>query len=489
MKNQIVGFTVGVLLIIVGVAELVPTLLDLYDSEREYSAFLWCSIVSLFFGGLLVLANRHYERSLNIRQIFLLTSASWFCMSLFAAFPFYFSGLDLTFTDAFFESASGITTTGSTVIAGLDKLPHGILLWRSIIQWIGGIGIIAFAIVILPFLNVGGMQLFQAESSDRSEKLMPKTSSMVFSIILVYVGLTVICAITYSLLGMGMFDAVNHAMTTIPTGGYSTHDASFGYFESSSIQFAGAFFMLCGGLPFVLYVKFFYRGKFEFFKDEQCRTLLLIVLAFTVFVSLWLWMRSDYSLLESLQYSLFNIVSIITTTGYATTDYTLWGAFAVMFFFFLTFLGGSAGSTSGGFKTMRIIILFKVVNLQLKKLIYPRGVFVVHYQGRKLNGEQVNAVYTFFWVFILSNAVLTILLTMLGLDFLTAISGAATAIANVGPGIGDVIGPAGNFSSLPDAAKWLLSIGMILGRLEIMTVLVLFSREFWRGHPKLLVRS
>lgn len=479
MRNQIVGFTIGILLIIVSIAELAPAMLDLQDGEREYSAFLWCSMVSFFFGALLVFANRHYKRSLNVRQIFLLTTASWFFLSLFSCFPFYYSELDLTFTDAFFESASGITTTGSTVLSGLDEMPHGILLWRSIIQWIGGIGIIAFAIVILPFLNIGGMQLFQAESSDRSEKLMPRTSMMVFSLILVYVGLTLACAITYSLLGMEMFDAVNHALTTIPTGGYSTHDASFGYFQEPSLHYAASFFMLCGGIPFVLYVKYLYHGKFDFLKDEQCRALLIIVASLTMILSFWLWTNSDYSLATSLKFSLFNIISVITTTGYATTDYTLWGSFAVTFFFFITFLGASAGSTAGGFKTMRIVIVCKIVSLQLKRLIYPHGVFVIRYQGRQISKDMIDAVYTFVWVFILTNTVLTLLLTALGLDFLTAISGAATALANVGPGIGDVIGPAGNFSSLPDAAKWLLSIGMILGRLEIMTVLVLFRKEFW----------
>ena len=481
MKGQVIGYTIGILLSILGIFECLPALLDFHDGSPNALAFFECAIVSMFFGGALILTNYTYKKDISIRQTFMLTSLSWFFMSLFASFPLYFSDLHISFTDAFFEAISGITTTGSTILSGLDTMSRGILLWRSITQWIGGIGIIAFAIVILPFLRVGGMQLFQTESSDRSEKIMPRTFDIVKSLLQVYVFLTLACFLTYNILGMNIFDALNHALTTIPTGGYSTHDASFGYFESPALHYAGAFFMLAGGIPFILYVKFFFQGKFEFFKDEQFKSVLAMFAALIFILTAWAYNSTDYSIFESLRYATFNIISVVTTTGFATTDYTVWGSFAASFFFFITFLGACAGSTAGGIKVMRLIIAFRLLRLQLKKLIYPRGVFTVHYQGRSLDPSIAMNVLGFLAVFVTTNAVLTVLLTLLGLDFETAISGAATSIANVGPGIGERIGPAGNFSDLPDAAKWLLSGGMLLGRLEILTILVLFKPDYWRA--------
>lgn len=481
LNSQIVGFTIGTLLVIIGITSLVPAAVDWQADHDNFSAFLKCSIISLFFGGLLILSNQNYKTSMSVKETFLLTTLSWFSISLFSALPLYFSDLDISFTDAFFEAISGITTTGSTVLSGLDKMSPGILIWRSIIQWIGGIGIVAFAIVILPFLKIGGMQLFQTESSDHSEKVMPKTNDQIKSLITVYIALTVWCILTYYALGMSMFDAINHALTTIPTGGYSTHDASFGFFQNPAIHYAGAFFMLAGGLPFVLYIKVLFNGKWDFLKDEQFTTLMLMLTAFTLILTIWLYFNQDYSLAQSFQHTLFNIISIITTTGFATTDYTLWGSFAVTFFLFLTFLGACAGSTSGGIKVMRLVIAAKILKRQIKTLIYPHGSFALHYQGKLINTSVVLTVMGFLGLYVFCNVVLTIALSLLGLDFETALSGAATAIANVGPGVGSIIGPAGNFSSLPDAAKWLLCAGMLIGRLEIMTVLVLFRYEYWKS--------
>jgi trk system potassium uptake protein len=481
MKNQIVGFTIGILLLIIGITGLIPAFVDWLNGHPNYFAFLKCSVVSMIFGGGLVIMNKPTKPTLSIRQGFLLTACSWFFLSLFASFPLYFSDLDITLTDAFFESVSGVTTTGSTVLAGLDNMSHGILLWRSIIQWIGGIGIIAFAIIILPFLNIGGMQLFKTESSDRSDKFIPKTKDLVRSLLFVYCLLTLACLLTYYILGMSFFDAINHAFTTIPTGGYSTHDASFGHFQSPALHYAGSFFMLCGGLPFVLFVKILIQGKFELHKDEQVRTIIGLLAIMIVTLSIWLWLNSDYSYSETLMLSTFNIISVITTTGYATTDYIQWGPFAVMFFFMITFLGGCAGSTSGGIKTMRLIIAYRMMRRQMKILLFPHGVFSVHYQGKSVDQSVVTTVMVFLGAYFMANIALTIILTFLGLDFETAISGAATAIANVGPGIGGTIGPAGNFSTLPESAKLVLCFGMLLGRLEIMTILVLFRREFWEA--------
>lgn len=480
MKNQIIGYTLGILMIIIGVTGLIPAFIDWLAGHPNYIAFLKCSVVSLFFGGSLVFTNRSYKRHLTIRDSFLLTALSWLFLGVFAAFPLYFSDLNISYIDAFFEAISGVTTTGSTILAGLDKMSHGILLWRSIIQWIGGIGIIAFAIIILPFLKIGGMQLFKTESSDKSDKFIPKTTDLVKSLLLVYIILTISCLVTYYLLGMSFFDAVNHALTTIPTGGYSTYDASFGHFTNPALHYAASFFMLAGSTPFVLYVKFLIQGRNEFFKDEQFKSIIAMLIAFIGVLSVWLWLHSEYSLSESLKLTTFNIISVISTTGYATTDYTLWGPFAVMFFFMITFLGGCTGSTSGGIKIMRLIIASRMVSRQMKVLLYPHGVFAIHYQGKTVNPAVSTTILVFLGTYLVSNIVITILLSLCGLDFETSISGAATALANVGPGIGMTIGPAGNFSTLPDSAKLILSLGMLLGRLEIMTILVLFRLEFWK---------
>lgn len=480
MYSPIIGSTIGFLLLIIGGTMLIPAFVDWQDGHVNYLSFLTCAVVSLFFSGAFLISNFSFDLTLNMRETFLLTTFSWFSVSLFACFPLYFSDLGLSFTDAFFESVSGITTTGSTVISGLDQVSKGVLLWRSITQWIGGIGIIAFAILILPFLHVGGMSLLQTESSDRSDKAMVRMADLVVSLLKVYVGLTVLCVLVFYLLGMNAFDAINHAMTTLSTGGYSTHDASFGHFDSAWLQYAAAFFMLLGGLPFVLFVKFIFKGKFEFFQDEQVKYFLIMLGVFIFLLTDWLYFNSNFSFFDCLRLTTFNIISVITTTGYATTDYTTWGSFAIVFFFFITFLGACAGSTAGGIKIMRLVVLSKIFVRQINQLIFPNGVFIVSYQGRKIKNSMAIDILAFMGVFVLSNAVLTVILTYIGLDFQTAISGAATALANVGPGIGDIIGPAGNFSTLPALAKWVLSFGMLLGRLEVMTILLLFTKHYWQ---------
>lgn len=481
MSFQIVGFTVGVLLCILGMAEIIPAMVDLGVHDRNANAFFACSIVCMFSGGILMLANQNYRRSVSLREAFILTNVAWLTLGIFAAFPFMYADIDLTFADAFFESVSGITTTGSTVIVGLDNVSHGVLLWRSMTHWIGGVGIIAFAIVLLPFLRVGGMQLLKTESSDKSEKIVPKNKKIVMAVLMAYGFLTLICAILYAVLGMPVFDAINHAMATISTGGFSTHDASFGHYKSVSLQLVATIFMALGGMPFMLYAALIFKGRFNFFADEQFRCVMGIYAFFITILTIWLWRNSDYALGQSFVYVAFNVVSVITTTGFATTDYTLWGPFSVLIFFFITYLGACAGSTSGGIKAMRIIIVSRAMGRYIKQLLYPRGVFIIRYQGVPVKQDMVMNVFVFLGFYVLSNAALTLALTLTGVDFVTAISGAATAIANVGPGVGNIIGPAGNFSSLSEAAKYLLCFGMLLGRLELMTVFILFTRAFWRG--------
>lgn len=481
MKFQIVGFTLGILIGIVGLAELAPALLDWLDGHPNAHVFFLNAVVCLFFGGSLVIVNGSFEKKMTLREAFLLTTLSWVTIAFFAALPFYQSDLDISFADAYFEAMSGFTTTGSTVLSGLDGMSRGILFWRSLIQWIGGMGIVGFAIVFLPFLRVGGMQLFQTESSDRSDKIMPRSGAVVAAIFRVYCLLTVLCIATYYVLGMGWFDAINHAMTTIPTAGFSTYDKSFGHFENPALFYAASFYMLLGSLPFVLFVKLMYQGRFDFWRDEQVRALLLIVAGIVGVMTLWFWAVSGNSLEFCFRHSLFNLVSVISTTGYASMDYMQWGSFAVMAFLMATYIGATAGSTSGGPKTMRLIIAAKVVNRQIKTLLYPNGVFVLRYQGKILDRGIVVSTLAFLSFYVICNAVVTVALAITGLDFISAISGAATAVGNVGLGAGDVIGPAGNFSSFPESAKWIMAFAMMVGRLEIMTVFVLFSFAYWKG--------
>lgn len=480
MSLRIVGFTIGILLGILGVALLVPAAVDLNVEHENAGVFIYSAAICYFFGGLLYLSCRGAAQKIDIRQGFVLTTLSWFVMCGFSALPLYFSNLDISFTDAFFESVSGITTTGSTVLVGLDTMSPGILIWRSMMQWIGGMGLIGFAIVMLPFLRVGGMQLFRTESSDRYEKVMPKTADIINSLLKVYCGLTVLCAGTYYALGMSVFDAVNHAMTTIPTGGYSTHDSSFGFFKSFPLDMAAVIFMMLGGLPFVLYIKLVFRHSFEFHRDAQVRAFLLFFVCVVAVFSLWLWEHSDYSLLNSFRYVAFNVISVITTCGYASTDYLLWGPFAGTLFFFLTYIGACAGSTSGGIKMIRVLVASAAMGKEFKSTLYPHGIFKVKYEGKPVSGHVIKGVLTFLCLYVAANVLLTVALTITGLDFVTAVSGAATALGNVGPGLGATIGPAGNFSTLPDTAKWLLCAGMLLGRLEIMTVMVILTPGFWK---------
>lgn len=480
MQYQLIGFTLGFLLVILGVAQMIPALLEFAEGGTNTQAFFVSGVIAMFVGGALALSNKNFKAGINARQTFLLTTLGWVFMSAASAIPLYMADIDISLADAMFEATSGITTTGSTVLSGLDDMSRGVLLWRSITQWIGGVGIIAFAIIILPFLNVGGMQLLQTEFSDQSEKIMPRTKEIVTCILLIYCGLTFVCAMGYIALGMHTFDAFNHAMTTVCTGGFSTYDASFGHFASYWMDMVAALFMLLSALPFILLIKMFFRGKFAFLEDDQFKALISMLVIFITIMTLWLWLTDHYDLANSIHYATFNILSILTTTGYATTDYMVWGSFSTMFFFFLTYMGASAGSTSGGIKTIRIVILFKAMLRHIKRLIYPHGVFVIHYQGKPLDREMVLNVLGFLFLFVMANAIITIALAATGLDFLTAISAAGTAIANVGPGVGPVIGPAGNFSSLSDTAKWILCFAMILGRLELMTVIVLFARSYWR---------
>lgn len=473
----------GMLLIVMAAAMLIPALADIASSNPDWMVFAASAAVTLFLGGSLLLATRTGRTiELSRRQAFALTTSAWISVSLVGALPFLFYGGKLDLADAMFEAISGLTTTGSTVISGLEAQPPGILLWRSMTQWIGGVGIILMAIIMLPFLGVGGMQLFETESSERSGRIVPRARQFVAYISMIYTGLTALCFLLYWALGMTPFDAFNHAMTSISTGGYSTHDASFGYFEEPALHWTATVFMMAGGIPFVAYIRFVRGHPGALFNDVQIRAFVGFLLLVALALGLWLFVSDRAgSLEEGLRLAAFNVVSIVTTTGYATTDYTLWGAFAIGLFFALTFIGGCTGSTAGGIKIYRHQILWTAVKAYIRQLTRPHRVEVLSYGGLHVSRDIQASVLAFLAVFVGAFSLTAVLLAAMGLDFVTAISASATAFTNVGPGLGEIIGPAGNFASLPDGAKWVLSGAMLLGRLELFTVLILFDPDFWRG--------
>ncbi|MBX9758191.1 MAG: TrkH family potassium uptake protein [Beijerinckiaceae bacterium] len=475
--------TGGMLLALAG-AMLLPMTLDLARGDEHWTVFAASSFVTFVCGVAILRVFRcELKAGLTLRQAFLLTPFAWTAMVIFAALPMYFSGygqLSGSFTNSFFEAMSGLTTTGATIISGLDRAPPGLLLWRALLQWLGGIGIIATAIAILPTLGVGGMQLFRTESSDRSEKVLPRAREVALALMGVYVALTLACGIAYALAGMSAFDAVAHALTTVSTAGFSTSDKSLGHWDNPAIHWVAIVFMLSGAIPYVLYVQFL-QGRTDPLRNSQARVLLGFVAAVVLIVTAILWLSGKYGLADAFRHGAFNVVSIVTTTGFASTDYTLWGNVATGLFFGLTFVGGCTGSTSGGMKIFRFEVMARMLRGHFLRLLYPRGVFMRTYAGRELPDDVVGSVVVFFSLFFACYSLLTIALMALDLDFLTSASAAAASLANVGPGLGPIIGPDGNFSSLPDTAKWLLCFAMLLGRLELFTVLILFMPQFWRG--------
>jgi trk system potassium uptake protein TrkH len=459
---------------------LIPASADAVAGNPDWVIFVVSAVVSAAVAGMGALASRGRSLDLGLRQAFVLTTVTWIALAAVAALPLRFAALGLSYTDAFFEAISGLTTTGSTVLVGLDGMPPGILLWRSLLQWIGGVGIIVMGMAVLPFLRVGGMQLFHTESSDRSDKILPRPGQIAGAIGGVYLGLTTVCAVLYAAAGMTVFEAINHAMTTVATGGYSTSDGSLGHWEQPAVHWIATTFMLSGGIPFLLYVRALQGRPGVLFGNSQVRVFLVFLAVAVSTLTVWLIVNAAIAPVEALRLAAFNVVSIVTTTGYATADYGLWGGFAVMAFFSLTFVGGCTGSTAGGIKMFRFEILARIVAKIIAGLQHPNRVYPLSYRKTRIPDDVITGVIAFFTFFIGSFAVLALALGFFGLDPLTALSGAATALANVGPGLGEVIGPAGNFSSLPDPAKWLLAAGMLLGRLEIFTVFVLFAPQFWR---------
>jgi len=400
-------------------------------------------------------------------------------IAIFGSLPFIFSNLSFSITNAFFESMSGITTTGSTIIPNLENMPKGILLWRAILQWLGGIGIIVMAITLMPIMNVGGMQLFKISNNDSSEKILPKSKEIALRLIFIYTGLTALCAFTYNIFGMNIFDSITHSMTTIATGGFSNYNQSIGFFDSLAIETAAMIFIILGSIPFIVYIKFISGNRSIFTSDIQIKSFIKIIFISIIILSTYLAIKDTESF--SLRSILFNIISILTGTGYVNDQFDNWGGFPLALFLGLMFIGGCAGSTTCGIKIFRIQILYSFVKNQLKKIIYPKGIFVLKYDKSPIDNKFIASIISFIYMYLIIFFLLSALLSLSGLDFLTSISGAATSISNVGPGLGSIIGPNGNFSSLPDVSKWILTVGMILGRLELFAILVLFLPSFWKN--------
>jgi len=480
MSNyKTVFFTLGILQIILGISMIFPIIIQIIFGELN-SSFISASLITIIFGTLFLLSNLDQDKKLNLQHAFLLTALSWISVAIFGSLPFIFSDLNLSITDSFFESMSGITTTGSTIITDLNSTPKAILLWRAILQWLGGIGIIVMAITLMPIMNVGGMQLLKISSTDGSEKILPKTKEISIRLIIIYITLTFLCALFYKIFGMKFFDSLTHSMTTIATGGFSNYNDSIGHFNNFKIEMTSMIFIILGSIPFIAYIKYLSGTKNIFITDTQIRSFIKIIFFSILILFLYLVIFNKSFSEISLRSISFNVISILTGTGYVTQDFDSWGNFPLIYFLILMFIGGCAGSTTCGIKIFRVQILYLFIKNQLKNIIYPRGIFIIKYDNNNVNEKFMASIISFIYLYIVIFFVIAALLSLSGLDFTTSISGAATSISNVGPGLGELIGPNGNFSQLPNFSKWVLSFGMILGRLELFAILVLFLPSFWQ---------
>ncbi|WP_343081307.1 TrkH family potassium uptake protein [Ostreiculturibacter nitratireducens] len=476
-----IGYVIGLLVAVLGLTMLIPLACDLYYDNGHWPVFFESAVITSVAGGLMALSTANVASGrLTLQQNFLLASSVWIALPLFGAIPFVLGATEARTVDAVFEAMSGLTTTGSTVFSGLDNLPEGLLLWRSMLQWFGGIGIIVVAMVFLPELRVGGMQIFRSEAFETSGKVLPRAAQIAARISAAYVGLTLACHLSYLAVGMNGFEALNHSLTTMSTGGFSTYDASFGRFQGPA-EYLASIFMVLASLPFVRYVQMMSGTVQPLLSDVQVRGFLWTILALVGAITAFRIIVNDDHAEHAFREALFNVTSIITGTGYASVDYQLWGAFPVVLFFFLGLIGGCAGSTCCSVKIFRYQLLIAAIGAQIRKIHSPNGVFVPRYDGRPVTEDVISSVMAFFVIFILSLGVFAALLSMTGLDLVTSISGAATAIANIGPGLGEIIGPAGNFTTINDPAKWMLTVAMFLGRLELLVVMVVFLPRFWRA--------
>jgi trk system potassium uptake protein TrkH len=475
---------IGIMTVLLGVAMLPCALIDWADKRPEAHVFAVSSFGAVFIGTCLWVLSQGTVERIGQREASLLTVMTWIAVPMIAAIPFLISGM--SFTDSVFESVSGLTTTGSTVLTGLDSLPRGLLLWRSTIHWIGGIGIVVTAIAILPQLRVGGMQLFQLESSDRSGKFLPRVTDIATYLSLTYLITSIACALTYYLCGMSWFDAICHAMATLSAGGFSTHDASFSYFNDTPAPWAAIVFMLIAGLPFSLMAMLVLQGRvMQFVHDPQPRLFLSLAAIFSAINAILYFSASttleENGVLGTLKLAIFNTVSVITGTGFANAPYDTWGTPVMAVILGVTFVGGCAGSAAGGFKTFRLEIAAKALFAYSRRMVQPHRRSPIKYGGKTVDEATLQSVMVFMFLYIAAFLISSALLSLDGLDATTAISAAATTFANVGPGLGPVNGPSSTFQGFSDFSKWICTINMLLGRLEFVVVFVVLTRRFWRG--------
>ncbi len=472
-------YVLGIVLVTLAVTMLFPLMVDYSRNDANWTSFSFSFFITLFFGVILILMNRQTGFDLSVRQIFLLTVACWVGVSFFASIPFVLSSASISFTDSVFEVVSGITTTGASVLKDIEGKPHGLLLWRAILQAIGGMGFVVAAMLFLPFMRVGGMQLYSTESSE-SDKFMPRTVQVAGNIAGTYILLIVLCAFFYHIAGMDIFDAICHAFTTLPTGGFSNHDASIAYFDSVPIQLVAIVFMLAGGLPFILILRAFKGNVMALWEDSQVKffikTLGLSILSLT----LYLMLTQGRAFWQTLLDVTFHVVSISTTTGYVTQNFNEWGTFGVLILFFFMFMGGCSGSTTSGIKAFRIKMLKDTVGINIKKMIYPHAALKLIYNGKTVSNDVLESIKTFFFVYLTTFCFMTLLVSLSGLSFETAIASTAQAIGNIGVGFGPDVGPHTNFANIPDSSKWVLAVTMLMGRLELLNVMVLFTPFFWK---------
>jgi trk system potassium uptake protein TrkH len=481
IQSRFVVFILGIFLTILAVAMAIPALMDLLYRDPDWVYFGESAAITGFVGVLLMLAFRPEDEPVfEVRETFILTVSSWVAISLFASLPFILSSAAPTFTDAFFEAISGLTTTGATVFKDLDYAPPGILLWRALLQWLGGVGIVVMALTILPALKIGGMQLFRSEFSDRSEKYFPRVSQIASAILSTYVLISALCGVAYWIAGMTPFEAICMMMTTVSTAGFANSDLSIGAFDSVQIEVIAMIFMIMGSVTLLLFTRFIQGDIYALWRDSQVRVFLSLIGVATILMTVWLWGTNQYDILGALRHGSFAVVSIASTTGFTTDDFNTWGSFALIFLFLMMFVGGCTGSTAGGIKIFRFQILFKAAKAQVLQLRRPHGVFVPLYNNTKLREAAFMSVLAFFALYIFCYAVLALSLSLSGLDVISSLSGSATILGNVGPGLGDQIGPSGHYGGLSDIAKWLMMFGMIVGRLELLTILILFTPSFWR---------
>jgi trk system potassium uptake protein TrkH len=481
MQFSIVFKTIGLLLMVFSLTQLPPIVVDAIYQQQEALSFAVAFALTFASGLLLYLPFRKSTKDFRIREGILVVVSFWFVLSLFATIPFLLSeSLRMSFSDAFFESMSGLTTTGATVLSGLDDLPKAILYYRQQLQWLGGMGIIVLAVAILPMLGVGGMELYHAESSGISkDRLTPKLTQTAKALWKIYLSFTVICAVAYYLAGMDIFDAIGHSYSTVAIGGFSTHDLSIGYFDNIAIESVAVVFMFLAGINFSLHF-FVWRKKnvLAFFKDSEFQTYLLLLSVLIALVTLYLLNSGHYQTTqEALRYGVFQSVSIATTTGFASTNYSLWPLILPVLLIFSSFIGACAGSTGGGIKVVRVLLMFKLAMKEIKKFIHPNAQINIKLNQRSVSESTLISVWGFFSLYVIAFIFIMVALMFTGMDQVTAFSATTASINNLGPGLGDV---AENYGAISESAKWILSFSMLLGRLEILTLMALLHKAFWR---------